>query len=411
MDAYDVLTFLSGLIIFSYLFDLFAKRTRVPSVLLLLATGIALRALSDYLSFEVFDVQRILPALGNIGLILIVFEGALDLKYTASKKSLIRKAFVSSFFLLLLTTGGIAAILHWYTGASVLACIVNAVPLSVVSSAVAIPSARELQVDEREFVVYESSFSDILGIILFNFLVSNETFGASAFGNLGLEIVGVLLLSAVFSIALLWLLGRITHHVKFFLILAILILVYAVGKQFHLSSLVVILAFGMFLANADRLPFAWFRERFIYPAFHKDLEQFHSLSNESAFLIRTFFFVLFGFSVVVNQLMDIQAAILCGFLLVAIYLLRPLFLVAAVRMRSVPVMFITPRGLISILLFFSLPATLRIPEVDTPLLFLLVLSTCLIMALGLIASGKSLPLAEHARPPMPDAPHVEEPSA
>ena len=263
MDAYDVLTFLSGLIIFSYLFDLFAKRTRVPSVLLLLATGIALRALSDYLSFEVFDVQRILPALGNIGLILIVFEGALDLKYTASKKSLIRKAFVSSFFLLLLTTGGIAAILHWYTGASVLACIVNAVPLSVVSSRVTIPSARELQVDEREFVVYESSFSDILGIILFNFLVSNETFGASAFGNLGLEIVGVLLLSAVFSIALLWLLGRITHHVKFFLILAILILVYAVGKQFHLSSLVVILAFGMFLANAEQLPFAWFRERFI----------------------------------------------------------------------------------------------------------------------------------------------------
>lgn len=389
MDAYNVLTFLSGLVIFSYLFDLFAKRTRVPSVLLLLATGMALKALAQYWNFHVFDVQRILPALGNVGLILIVFEGALDLTYTRSKRPLIRKAFVSSLVLLLLTTAGIAAILFWRTGAPVLACVANAVPLSVVSSAVAIPSARGLSEHDREFVVYESSFSDILGIILFNFLLTNDTFGVVAFGHLGLEIGGVLALSATFSIALLWLLGRITHHVKFFLILAILILVYAVGKQFHLSSLVVILAFGMVLANAEQLPFAWFRERFLYPGFNKDLEQFHSLSNESAFLIRTFFFVLFGFSVVASELLDVNAAILCGFALIAIYLIRPLFIRLAVRMRSIPVMFITPRGLISILLFFSLPASLRIPAVDTPLLFMVVLSTCLIMAIGLILSGKN----------------------
>lgn len=395
MNAYNVLIFLSGLIIFSYLFDLFAKRTRVPSVLLLLATGMGLRALADYWGFQAFDVNRILPALGNVGLILIVFEGALDLTYTPSKRPLIRKAFLSSLFLLLLTTAGIAYLLFLLTAAPLTACVANAVPLSVVSSAVAIPSARGLAEAEREFVVYESSFSDILGIILFNFLVSNETFGAVAFGHLGLEIVGVLALSAVFSIALLWLLGRITHHVKFFLILAILILVYAVGKQFHLSSLVVILAFGMFLSNADQVPFDWFRQRFLYPGFHKDLEQFHSLSNESAFLIRTFFFVLFGFSVVAGALIDTEAAMLCGALLLAIYLIRPLFIRLAVGMRSAAVMFITPRGLISILLFFSLPASLRIPEVDTPLLFMVVLATCLIMAIGLIASGTSLPLVEN----------------
>lgn len=395
MNAYDVLTFLSGLIIFSYLFDLLAKRTRVPSVLLLLATGMGLRILADYWGFQAFDVNRVLPALGNVGLILIVFEGALDLTYARSKRPLIRKAFVSSLLLLLITTAGIAGILFWYTGAPLLACAANAVPLSVVSSAVAIPSARGLPEHDREFVVYESSFSDILGIILFNFLVSNETFGAAAFGHLGLEVISVLALSAAFSLALLWLVGRITHHVKFFLILAILILVYAVGKQFHLSSLVVILAFGMFLSNADQLPFAWFREQFLYSGFHKDLEQFHSLSKESAFLIRTFFFVLFGFSVVAGALINAEAAILCGAVLLAIYLVRPLFIRLAVGIRSVPVMFITPRGLISILLFFSLPASLRISGVDTPLLFMVVLATCLIMAFGLIASGSRLPTVEH----------------
>lgn len=394
MDAYDVLTFLSGLVIFSYLFDLFAKRTRVPSVLLLLATGMALRAVAEYANFHVFDAERILPALGNVGLILIVLEGALDLTYTPSKRVLIRKAFLSSLVLMLATTASIAGILVWQTGAPLIACVGNAVPVSVVSSAIAIPSARGLPEKEREFVVYESSFSDILGIILFNFLVTNETFGLAAYGHLGMEIVGVLLLSAAFSLALLWLLGRITHHVKFFLIMAILVLVYAMGKQVHLSSLVVVLAFGMFLTNAEQLPFAWFRQRFLYPSFPKDLEQFHSLSNESAFLIRTFFFVLFGFSVLAGDLVNADAAILCILILGAIYTIRPLFLGLVVGMRSLPVALLTPRGLISILLFYSLPASLRIPSVDKPLLFLLVLTTCVIMALGLIASGRSLPLSD-----------------
>lgn len=394
MDAYNILIFLSGLVIFSYLFDLLAKRTRVPSVLLLLLSGIGLRALAEYWHFQAFDVQRILPALGNIGLILIVFEGALDLKYETSKRPLIRKAFVSSFFLLLLTVAGIAAILHWSTGASVVVCVANAVPLSVISSAVAIPSARGLAEREREFVVYESSFSDILGIVLFNFIVSNESFGASAFAGLGAEVVGVIALSAVFSMALLWLLGRISHHVKFFLILAILVLVYAVGKQFHLSSLVVVLAFGMFLANADQLPFVWFRKHLLHRDFHRDLEQFHSLSNESAFLIRTFFFVLFGYSVLASDLMDRDAAVLCGSLLVATYTVRALFLKFAVRMDLSPLLFITPRGLISILLYFSLPASLQLSQVGTAVLFLLVLTTCVVMAIGLIAAGRSLPLAD-----------------
>ncbi|MBK9764266.1 MAG: hypothetical protein IPO87_13165 [Flavobacteriales bacterium] len=47
MDAYQILILLCVLVIFSYLFDLFAKRTRIPSVLLLLVLGIAIRAAAD----------------------------------------------------------------------------------------------------------------------------------------------------------------------------------------------------------------------------------------------------------------------------------------------------------------------------------------------------------------------------
>ena len=384
MNAYTILIFLSGLVIFSYLFDLFAKRTRLPSVLLLLALGIGIRALSDTWGYNFPQVALVLPTLGNIGLILIVFEGALELEYERSKRPMIRKAFASALFLLLLTSAGIAAVLHYLTGAGVQACIANAVALSVISSAVAIPSASGLPADQKEFVVYESTFSDILAIVLFNFIVSNTTFGVQAFGGLGAEILGVLALSAVFSIALLWLLGRIKHHVKFFLILAILVLVYAVGKQFHLSSLVVVLVFGIFLTNADQLPFEWLKQRFLYRDFDKDIEQFHSLSSESAFLIRTFFFVLFGYTVVVAEVAQREVLMLGGVLLGVIYLLRALFLKLAVRMDLRPLLFISPRGLISILLYYSLPDELRIPEVGMGLLFVIVLATCLVMAVGLL---------------------------
>ncbi len=389
MDSYQILILLCCLVIFSYLFDLVAKRTRLPSVLLLLLLGIGIRALADSTGVRTFDVQLLLATLGNIGLILIVFEGSLELSYEHEKRSIISKAFLSSFFILLLTTFAIAGILYYITGADWLPCFANAVPLSVISSAVAIPSAGGLTPSKKEFVVYESSFSDILGIVFFNFLVSNDTFGVKAFAGLGGEIVSVLFLSAVFSMALLWLLGRITHKVKFFLILAILVLVYAVGKQIHLSSLVVVVAFGMFMANAEKMPFPWFRQRFLYGEFPRDLEQFHSLSRESAFLIRTLFFVLFGFSVVIGQLLVIDITIIAAIMLVATYAIRALFLKVAVNMDLQPLVYMTPRGLISILLYFSLPAHLLIPEVNTGLLFLVVLGSCLIMAIGLISSRRT----------------------
>ncbi|HRH39808.1 MAG TPA: hypothetical protein PK760_15770, partial [Flavobacteriales bacterium] len=166
----------------------------------------------------------------------------------------------------------------------------------------------------------------------------------------------------------------------------ILVMVYALGKQLHLSSLVVVLAFGMFLANADQLPFAWFKERFLYAEFYKDIEQFHSLSSESAFLIRTFFFVLFGYSVVVAEVVQRDVLLLGGALLVVTYVLRAVFLKFAAHMDLRPLLYITPRGLISILLYLSLPENLRMPEVGMGLLFVLVLASCFIMAMGLLGA-------------------------
>lgn len=389
MSSYEILILLSGLVIFSYLFDLFASRTRLPSVLLLLFLGIGLKQLVISFKLETFDFQRILPALGTLGLILIVFEGALELKYEKSKNTLIRQSFMSALIPMVATCFTIAFILNQLTGYSLYLCIVNAIPFSIISSSIAIPSAVGLAKADREFVIYESSFSDILGIVLFNFIITNEHFDFSAFAGLGAEIVFIAIIAALSCLLLLYLMGRILHGIKFFLIISILILIYSIGQEFHLSSLIIVLAFGLFLNNADEIRIPFFKKYFLYPSLSKDLGRLLQLSAESAFIIRTFFFVIFGFTMNVRQLQNLSVIEYGIYIILAIYLIRFLYLKYIARTNIFPAAVITPRGLISILLYYHLPPQLQIPGVETGLLFLVILSTCLIMSFGLLAAKKT----------------------
>lgn len=388
MTTYTILILLSGLVIFSYLFDMIAKKTKIPSVLLLLFLGIGLKLIVNYFSLETFDFLKILPTLGTIGLILIVFEGALDLKYDSDKNKLITKTFLTALVILLLTTAAITFILHEITSYSYYLCFINSIPFSIISSAIAIPSVSGINKQQREFVIYESSFSDIAGIILFNFAISNDSYNLAAFTSLGVELILIILFAIASCLLLLYLIGRINHHVKFFLIISILVMVYAIGQTFHLSALIIVLAFGLFLNNADEIRIPLFRKYFIYPNLSKDLVQLHQLSAESAFIIRTFFFVIFGFTIVIDQFKDITL-IQYGLLIIgAIYLIRLLYIKFVAKVNLSPILFITPRGLISILLFYNLPKEMRINGVETGLLFVIILATSIIMSLGLLGAKK-----------------------
>jgi NhaP-type Na+/H+ or K+/H+ antiporter len=388
MSTYTTLVVLSALVIFSYLFDLFAKRTRFPSVLLLLATGIALRLLTAWLNIRMFDPMVMLAVLGNVGLILIVLEGALEIRFEAGRLGLIRRAFLSALVVMLATTVLIAGLLHLLGGMGWYGCLLNAVPFSIISSAIAIPSAAGLPLHDREFVVYESSFSDILGIVFFDFLLFNDAFTSRSFVGLGLDVLAILVIAVVCCLALVWLMGVIQHHIKFFLIISALILVYALAKEFHLSSLIIVLAFGLLLNNADRLRHRLFQRHIHYERLPADLEQMKMLTAESAFLIRTFFFLLFGFSMDVGELARAPVLALGFAIVAAIYLARigPMALVAPREGDRTG--FIAPRGLISILLFFSIPTLQMHPLMQDSVLFVVILCTSLIMSFSLLGARR-----------------------
>lgn len=395
MGPYSILIGLSLAVLLSYLFDLTARATKVPSVLLLLLAGIALSQATIYWEVPVVVPSLVLQLFGIVGLIFIVLEGALDLRLTPEKFPLIRRSFLSAALIMVVQVGAIAALLHAYLGVGWQACLVNAVPLAVVSSAVAIPSVAGLGGEKQEFIIYESTFSDIIGIMLFNFALQDNFAQGWSVLTFGRDVIAVAVVAVLSTLLLVFLLGRLRAHVKFFLLFAFLVLIYSLAKKLHLSSLVLVLVFGLVVNNVDLLARGPRLQRFFRPEkLAAELQQLKSITAESAFLIRTFFFLLFGFSITLSSLISWQL-LFQGVLIVGVLtLIRFVYLKYVARTDLVPELFIAPKGLISVLLFYSIPSNLLIGEVSENILFVVILLTGLLMMIGLQLAHRSPDMLE-----------------
>lgn len=374
--------------VFSYIFDLIAKKTKIPSVLLLFGTGLALQYILGYFGVNPINLSKILPVVGTVGLVLIVLEGALELRFEKDKLKLIRQTLGSAFFILIFTSLAITFLFQYVTHLPFQICLVNAIPLGIISSSIALPSAADLPKKKKEFIIYDASFSDILGIMFFNFAIQNKTYGLESYGNLGEDTLITLVIAIVISVVFLFLMKRITHHIKFFLILALLILVYSIGKFYHLSALIVVLFLGLFLNNAEIIPITKFKQLFLYEKLRNDLNQFLLLTAESAFIIRTFFFLMFGYNMNIHSLINLSVLMNGIIIVIIIYLVRAAYLKYGSRTDLIPELFIAPRGLISILLFFSIPETMKLSDTEDGLLLFVILATSVIMTYGLVRSRK-----------------------
>ncbi|MEJ6625044.1 MAG: cation:proton antiporter [Flavobacteriaceae bacterium] len=393
MSTLTILIVLPLLIIFSYLFDIISRKTKFPAVILLMFTGIIIRTGTTLYGFTEFGfLENLIPVLGTVGLILIVLEGALELDIKRDKLPVILKGFFAAGIILVLNVLGVYLLFYHFLGIGHQAAVIFAIPLSIISSAVAIPSSASLFERDKEFVVYESTFSDILGIMLFNYAIrqfeTNQTMiSMESIVGLGLQIIGVIVVSLFITYCLFQLLQKIEHHVKFFLILALLVLVYALGKFFHLPALVTIFIFGLFLSNVKTLLPDFMKRNLDLEETKKGLHEFHILTAESTFLVKTFFFLFFGFSINLSEFTTIDP-FLYGLLIFGVMfgIRYVYFTTTTFKFKPSPLVFISPRGLISILLFLQIK---EIPfmdgiitVIDERVLLVVILASMLIMTQG-----------------------------
>lgn len=371
------------LLLFAYIFDVSSARTKIPSVILLLSLGWGVKQISTFFSIEIPNLTSVLPILGTIGLILIVLEGSLELELTRSKIPFVRKSSLMAFIPIILISFILAYIIHYFSGIDYKYALSNAIPLAVISSSIAIPSAQNLISKNKEFITYESSMSDIFGVILFNFITFNDYFTFQSVGLFVGQIILIIIISFIATLGLAFLLSKIKHPVKFAPIILLVILIYEISKIYNLPALVFILLFGIFLGNLDELKHIKFIQRLRPEILTNEVHKFKDLTAEMAFLIRALFFILFGFLIETAEIINTKTIVWALGITAGIFLIR-FILLKIFKIAISPLLYIAPRGLITILLFLSIPLSAVSPIVNNSLIIQVIILTALVMMLGLL---------------------------
>ncbi len=379
----SIIITLCVLLLIAYLFEVSSPKTRIPTVILLLLLGWAVRRATDIFMIDMPNLEPILPVLGTVGLIMIVLEGSLELELNKSKIPTIINSAIIAFLPIILFSFGLAWAFKYFGDIPIKIGLANAIPLSVISSAVAISSATNFATRERDFVTFESSLSDIFGVVLFNFIILNEVIDAVAVGFFFTEIVLMLVIAFLASVGLAYLLGRIKHHIKFAPILIMILLIYSVSKIYHLPGLVFIMIFGIFIANLDEFLDKKYFQILQTEILNREVKKFKELTSEFVFLIRSLFFILFGFFIETTELFN-QETMMWSIGIVSGILVLRLVLLLVFAQPILPLLFIAPRGLITILLFLSIPADQMITLVNRSLIIQVIVLTALVMMVGLM---------------------------
>ena len=395
-SSYNMIIGAAAIVIISFWFNGISKKTNIPSVLMLIILGILIQfGLKFFMSGEVNFEQNLrgtLEIIGTVGLIMIVLEAALELELKREKLVPILKSMAIALIGLIGSAYVAALILYQFIpDMTMQSAWLYATPLSILSSAIIIPSVGALQVEKKEFHIYESTFSDIMGIMMFYFLTGglNPETDSGAVGFAG-NIVLTIIIAIVASYALVLIFQRIKSQAKQFLLIAVLLLLYAIGKKMHLSSLIIILVFGLVIANV-KLFFpgktAIFLEK---EKMHQIFHELHIITLETAFVVRTFFFVIFGITIVLSSLLSLNVALISVLIIASIYAIRFILLRVFIGKDILPQVFIAPRGLITVLLFYAIPVEAEIPGFESGILLFVIIVSSLVMTWAMIRDKKKM---------------------
>jgi hypothetical protein len=381
----------SGLLLFAYLLDIVGRRYRLPSVVLLIVTGLIGRQVLDRMELHLRWVDPIVPIIGTLGLILIVLEGSLDLAVTRERMRLIVVSTTAAVGGFVLTLVPFALLFHFALGLAAPVAALAAIPFAVISSAVAIPSAAGLPDHPREFIVYESALSDIVGVLVFYaWFSADDSVGEFAVNLIGGG-TGTLIAAAVAALGLFYLINRLDGHVRFLPLIAGLVCLYAIGKASHLSPLVLVLVVGLLFNNPHLLEWNARLKAMHTADYDRTLKEFKGLVAELTFATKSLFFLLLGYWTDVNAMADWRAWALAAVIVATIYATRFALLKALRQQAADRLVWIAPRGLITVLLFLTAAEAGALASFPFGTVMLVVLVTATLTTLA--HRGRAVPSA------------------
>ena len=390
MGITTLLLFLGGIILLGVLGNFLFSRTKVPTPVILMALGILLGPVTGWVRSDAFGPAA--PYFGTIALILILFEGGLDLEIEQAMKQSIKSASIGIiyFSICAATIYFILFKLHILPQqASILAALV----LAGTSPTVLFPVVSMLNIPKelKTLIMIETALTEVLTVItVVIYLDVAKTSGAVTVGN----VVGSLLLATILSMATAAAAGAVwvrlmrsiaKEPLSYMLTLGTIFILYAIARSIGAEPALTVFFFGLILGNSH-----WILKK-IAPKHAASAIGIHetvkAVNAELSFLVRTFFFVFMG---LLFDFSHLSTGIITGAGLTVIALLIARWLV--IRVTSVAVTELRPtesagisvgmisRGLACAVMAFT-AAESGIPAAGkcVPLAFLVILATNLIM--------------------------------
>jgi cell volume regulation protein A len=285
MTEYQIFGLISGLLLLAFGANRLFRIIRIPDLVVLLVMGLVLGPCLKWIDAEQF--RQFTQILGSLALILILFEGGMELKLREGIRHFpggVLLAFIGYG----LAFGAVAATSHYSMGLPWRSALLLGGVFGCTSSTVIMPVLQQLNAREpvRVTLLLESALGDVIGVLCVSTLLNNP--GAVKFSGFMSGFARDASIAIVMGIAvgLLWwklwprvAAQRFSNTVAFGIVLGIYAATHAVGG----SGLLAVLAFGLVLGN---LPGAG-----TLAGAEVEFLHFHS---ELSFLVRSFFFVLLG---------------------------------------------------------------------------------------------------------------------
>jgi potassium/hydrogen antiporter len=313
MEKAFIIIFVGLLVFLSHAFVALFEKTKVPDVLYLILIGLIIGPILGIVDQS--DFGKVGPVFSTIALVVILFEGGMEISFDMLKNSF-KLTVVLSLFTYLVSFTLLSLVLYFLFGISLQISLYIGAVLAGPAPAVVIPLVKQLKMREqiKAALILESGLAEALCII-----ISLSIFQSIIQTNIQIgKLVGSLLSSILFAVFIggiggyIWslILNKIRNlQNAIFTTPSFIFILYGLCEVLGFSGPVAALTFGITIGNIKFIKIPYLTEKLkLNPIHHNETEKL--FFSEIVFLIKTFFFVYLGISIIFSEIWIVGAAAL-----------------------------------------------------------------------------------------------------
>jgi len=365
--VYDVFFILGTVLILGFITSKIFEKTKFPDVVILMFVGMLLGPIFNVVSVK-GPISTLAPYIGTLALIIILFDGGLNLNLFKVLTALAKAAgFTLLVFSISVLFLGIfmKLVFGWtYLEGLLLGAVVGGT-----SSAIVIPIISKLTVNEESRIILslESAMTDALCVIVAIALIEIISMGVvnlrNTAGSLASAFSTAAVIAVIFAIVWIGIINKLyIKHVEYSLTIAVVFLLYSIVELVRGNGAIAVLVFSLLLSNFNEIA-----KRLNIKGEFALNTTLRAFQVEVTFFVRTFFFIFIGLMFNTDAL-NFEVVIMAWVIFIILIIARILGVKALARSDKNIAPFeqliisMMPRGLAAaVLASMPLAAGIRIP--------------------------------------------------